>query len=411
LYTQLRRGLADTPDGERTGWWRVSRNVVNLGLTSLFTDISSEMISTILPLYLVFALRMTTFQLGVVDGVYQGATALMGLVAGVAADRDGRHKEVALSGYGLSAICKLGMLAVGGAFGPLVGVILADRTGKGIRTAPRDALISLSSTPERLGVSFGVHRALDTAGALIGPLVAFALLTALPGRFDVIFVVSFCFAAIGVAVLSVLVQGRRSPDRVRRRMSLRPALGLLRLPRFRLLVVAGFGLALATIADAFIYLALQRRVDFPPTFLPLLYVLTSVVYLALAIPAGRLADRLGRGRVLVAGYVALAAVYVAILTPADGAVLVLASVAMFGAYYACTDGVMSALASSLLPVETRTSGLALVGTAMALANLFGSVLFGALWTVVGLETAVVAFLAGLVLSAAALGIGLARTAD
>jgi MFS family permease len=409
LYTQLRSGLTEAPAGERVAWWRVSRNVVNLGLTSLFTDISSEMISTILPLYLVFALRMTTFQLGVVDGVYQGASALTRLVAGVAADRGGRHKEVALAGYGLSAICKLGMLGAGGAFGPLVAVILADRTGKGIRTAPRDALISLSSTRDRLGVAFGVHRALDTAGALIGPLVAFALLTALPGRFDVIFVVSFCFAAIGVAVLGVLVESRRSDARAAERFSLLPALGLLRLRRFRLLVIAGSGLGLATIADAFIYLALQRRVDFPPTFLPLLYVLTSVVYLALAIPAGRLADRVGRGRVLVGGYLALAGVYVAILTSADGPVLVLAGVLLFGAYYACTDGVMSALASGLLPEETRSGGLALLGTGVALANLVGSVAFGALWTTVGLETAVIVFLACLVLSGTALGAGLART--
>jgi len=410
VYTQLRSGLTqEAQAGERVPWWRVSRNVVNLGLTSLFTDISSEMISTTLPLYLVFVLRMTTLQLGVVDGVYQGASALMRLAAGVAADRGGRHKEVALAGYGLSAVCKLGMLAVGGAFGPLVAVILADRTGKGIRTAPRDALISLSSPRERLGVAFGVHRALDTAGALIGPLVAFALLTMLPGRFDVIFVVSFCFAAVGVAVITVLVESRRSPETASRRLSLRPALGLLRLARFRLLVLAGFGLGLATIADAFIYLALQRRVDFPPTFLPLLYVLTSLVYLVLAIPAGRLADRLGRARVLLGGYAALAGVYVAILSSAEGAVLVLGSVALFGAYYACTDGVLAALASSLLPAETRSGGLALVGTSTALASMAGSVLFGALWTTVGLQVAVVAFLAGLVVAGGALGAGLVWT--
>jgi MFS family permease len=410
LYTQLRSGLSEASAGERVAWWRVSRNVVNLGLTSLFTDISSEMISTVLPLYLVFVLRMTTLQLGVVDGVYQGASALMRLAAGAAADRGGRHREVALAGYGLSAVCKLGLLAAGGAFGPLVGVILADRAGKGIRTAPRDALISLSSPRERLGVAFGVHRALDTAGALIGPLVAFVLLTRLPGRFDVIFVVSFCFAAVGVAVLGVLVEGRRSEVPVTRRFSLRPALGLLRLARFRLLVLAGAGLGLATIADAFIYLALQRRVDFPPTFLPLLYVLTSVVYLVLAVPAGRLADRVGRGRVLVGGYVLLAGVYVAILTPASGAALVLASVLLFGTYYACTDGVMSALASGLLPAETRSGGLGLLGTAVALANLAGSVLFGALWTLVGLQAAVVAFLVGLIVAGAVLGAGLTRTA-
>jgi len=412
VYTQLRESLrsASTERQERRlPWWRVSRNVVNLGLTSFFTDVSSEMISTVLPLYLVFTLRMTTLQLGVVDGVYTGATALMRLAAGMAADRGGRHKEVALAGYGLSAICKLGLLAAGGAFGPLVAVILADRTGKGIRTAPRDALISLSSPPERLGVSFGVHRALDTAGALVGPLIAFALLTLLPGAFDAIFVVSFCFAAIGVAVLLVLVEGRRSDRPARPAFSLRPALALLEVPRFRLLVMAGAGLGLATVADAFIYLALQRRVDFPPTFLPLLYVLTSVVYLALAVPAGRLADRLGRGKVLVGGYVALAAVYVALLLPADGPVLVLGSVLAFGAYYACTDGVMSALASGLLPAESRSAGLALIGTGVALAGLVGSVVFGAVWTTAGLQTALVLFLGGLVLATGLLGVGLLRT--
>ncbi|HXM56589.1 MAG TPA: MFS transporter [Candidatus Dormibacteraeota bacterium] len=413
MYTQLRDSLAaasaDRPEEQRVPWWRVSRNVVNLGLTSFFTDVSSEMISTVLPLYLVFALRMTTLQLGVVDGVYTGATALMRLAAGLAADRGGRHKEVALAGYGLSAVCKLGLLAAGGAFGPLVAVIMADRAGKGIRTAPRDALISLSTPPERLGIAFGVHRALDTGGALVGPLVAFALLTALPGKFDAIFMVSFCFAAIGVAVLLVLVEGRRAKAAAGPAFSLRPALALLRLPRFRLLVLAGAGLGLATIADAFVYLALQRRVEFPPTFLPLLYVLTSVVYLLLAVPAGRVADRLGRGRVLVGGYVALAAVYVALLLPADGPALVLGAVLAFGAYYACTDGVMSALASGLLPAESRSAGLALLGTGIALAGLVGSVLFGAIWTAAGLQAAVVAFLVGLALATGLLAAGLIRT--
>jgi MFS family permease len=412
LYTQLGDSLSsasiERPE-ERVPWWRVSPNVINLGLTSFFTDVSSEMISTVLPVYLLFVLRMSTLQLGVVDGLYTGATALMRLAAGMAADRGGRHKEVALAGYGLSAVCKLGLLAAGGAFVPLVGVILADRTGKGIRTAPRDALISLSARPERLGVAFGVHRALDTAGALVGPLVAFALLTALPGAFDAIFVVSFCFAAIGVTVLLVLVRGRRSDRAGGPAISLRPALALLRLPRFRLLVLAGAGLGLATIADAFIYLGLQRRVEFPPTFLPLLYVLTSVVYLALAVPAGRLADRVGRGRVLVAGYAALGAVYVALLLPPDGLVPVLASVLAFGAYYACTDGVMSALASGVLPAESRGAGLALLGTGAALAGLAGSVLFGAVWTAAGLETAVLGFLVALALATALLAAGLART--
>jgi MFS family permease len=412
VYTQLRSSLTTTaadPAGGRAGRWRVSRNVVNLGLTSLFTDISSEMVSTVLPLYLVFALRMTTLQLGAVDGLYQGASALMRLAAGVTGDRLGRHKEVALTGYGLSAICKLGLLAAGGALGPLAAVIVVDRAGKGMRTAPRDALISLSAPPERLGLAFGVHRALDTGGALIGPIVAFALLSLLSGAFDAVFVVSFCVALVGVAVLVFLVEGRRSERVTARGPGIRSVVALLRQPRLRLLVAAGSALALTTVADAFVYLALQHRVAFRPTFLPVLYVGTSLAYLALAIPAGRLADRVGRGRVLVGGYVALAAVYVALLSPAGGLVLVLGSLLLFGVHYACTDGVMSALASAVVPAEHRGAGLALVGTGIALSQLVSSVLFGGLWTFVGLRAAVLVFLAGLVVAVGLLVVGLART--
>ena len=131
--------------GRRTP--RVSRTVVLLGLVSLLTDISAEMVSTILPLYLVYTLGFTPLQYGVVDGVYQGASALVRLVSGFTADRTRRHKEVATVGYGLSAVCKLGLVVAGGAFSAIGALVLLDRTGKGIRTAPRDAMISLSSSP------------------------------------------------------------------------------------------------------------------------------------------------------------------------------------------------------------------------------------------------------------------------
>src|SRR5918911_2663138 len=198
MYVQLRSGLpsaASAPTttpaaasaatagaggaglGQRVLGGSVSQNVVSLGLTSLFTDISSEMVSTVLPLYLVFFLRFTPLQFGMLDGLYQGGAALIRLVGGLAADRSQRYKEVAGLGYGLSALSKVGLL-LGAAGGPglLAGALFVDRTGKGIRTAPRDALISLSSRPEQLGTSFAVHRALDTCGAMLGPLVAFGLL-------------------------------------------------------------------------------------------------------------------------------------------------------------------------------------------------------------------------------------------
>src|SRR5215471_1751510 len=149
MYAQLRQGLpaiaSPKTNAKWLAWPKVSRNVVNLGLTSLFTDISSEMVSTILPLYLVFFLKFTPIQFGILDGLYQGGASLIRLLGGAAADRSQRHKEVAGVGYALSALSKVGLL-VGSSGGPLTaGALFIDRTGKGIRTAPRDALISLSS--------------------------------------------------------------------------------------------------------------------------------------------------------------------------------------------------------------------------------------------------------------------------
>jgi MFS family permease len=400
----------DSPDAPTDGGFQVGRNVVFLGLNSLVTDVSAEMVTAVLPLYLVFYLRMSTVQLGVVDGLYQGVTALVRLLAGAAADRGGRHKEVALSGYALSALSKLGLLAAGGAMGPLLGVILADRIGKGIRTAPRDALISLSAPASRLGTAFGLHRALDTAGALLGPLVAFGILALLPGRFDAVFVVSFCVAGVGVAILTLLVEGRRGPvGEGLERPGLHAILATLRRPRFLLLVVAAFGLGLATIADAFVYLALQRHTGFEAGLLPLLPTGMAVSYLALALPLGRLADRWGRERVLLAGYAMLAVVYLLLVSPLQPVALLGTVMFAFGAYYACTDGVMAALASAALPARSRSGGLALVGTSTAVSRLFGSVLFGGIWAAQGLNVAVLVFLTALLVAGGLLTLGFAAT--
>src|SRR5262249_45713637 len=154
---------------------------------------------TVLPLYVLFFLKFTPLQFGLLDGLYQGSAALIRVVGGVAADRSQRYKEVAGLGYGLSAAARLGLLfsASAGA-GLLAATLFVDRTGKGIRTAPRDALISLSSKNASLGTSFAVHRALDTCGAMLGPLLGFAVLALLPDGFDVIFVASLFIALVGL---------------------------------------------------------------------------------------------------------------------------------------------------------------------------------------------------------------------
>jgi MFS family permease len=404
----LKRGRRE--GRRRVSWPRVSRNVLLLGLTSLFTDVSSEMVATILPLYLVYSLGLSPLQFGVVDGLHNGASALVRLAAGMVGDRTRRHKEVAAAGYGLSAVSKLGFLAVGGAFSALSAIVLVDRTGKGIRTAPRDALISLSVDRRDLGAAFGVHRALDTAGAMLGPLVAFGLLALAEDAFDAVFVVSFCFALVGLSILVLFVQNRDgapAADEVER-FSLRAAFGLLTIRPFQLLVAVAGVLALVTMSDGFLYLALQRRLDFDARLLPLLYVGTAVVYMLLAVPIGRLADRHGRGRIYVGGYGLLLLAYSSLLLPSLGAAGLVAFLLVFGAYYAATEGVLMALGSAVLPPALRGSGLALIVTATSLARLVASILFGAIWTVVGMEAAVAAFAIGLVVALPLAAAALAR---
>src|SRR3954453_4488724 len=185
---------------------RVGGTVLLLGTCSLLTDISSEMVSAILPLSLVATLGFSPLQYGVVDGLYQGAGALVRLAAGFLGDRFGRHKTMASLGYGLSAVCKLGLAVIGGAWAGLSAIILLDRTGKGLRTAPRDAMISLTAPKRALGLAFGLHRAMDPAGAMIGPLVAFALLAAAPDAYRSLFLISFFVAVLGFGVITLLVR-------------------------------------------------------------------------------------------------------------------------------------------------------------------------------------------------------------
>ncbi len=378
---------------------RVARTVFLLGLTSLFTDISSEMVVTILPLYLVYVGGFSPLAFGVIDGLYNGASSLVGLASGFIGDRWHRHKEVAATGYGLSALCKLLLATVGTAVSAIGAIVLIDRTGKGIRTAPRDAMISLSTPKKDLGAAFGVHRALDTTGAMIGPLLAFAILAAAPLAFNSIFVVSFCLALVGLAILVLFVQPKQvAPDAVApaRAPSLRGAFALLSIPRYRALVLAGGALALATVSDAFVFLALQKKLDIGTSLFPLLFVGSASTYMLLAVPMGKLADRVGRGRVLLGGYAMLFVVYMLILAPAGGWIVLLGALGLLGAYYAATDGVLMAFGSQIVPDEVRGSGLALVGTVTNIGKLIASIAFGALWTVWGINAAVACFAAALV---------------
>lgn len=367
---------------------RVAGTVVVLGTVSLITDISAEMVTAVLPLYLVAGLGLSPLQFGFLDGLYTGATALARIGAGHFADRWQRHKTVAAFGYGLSAIAKL---FLGLASLPLlVAAIVTDRAGKGIRTAPRDALISLASRPSELGRAFGVHRAMDSTGALLGPLVAFGVLWYTSGSYNSVFFGSFCIAVIGVLTLVMFV-----PSPVRSvatpSLSWRP---LFSSGPFRRICTSATLLGLVTIGDGFVYLLLQQRTGLPAVSFPLLPLGSALTYLTLAVPLGRLSDRLGRFKTFLAGYSILALLYLMLLGPVSGLPLVIAGLALLGTFYAATDGVLTATASAVLPESLRSSGLAVLATGQSLARLVASVAFGALWAAWTPRTALAVFLLG-----------------
>jgi MFS family permease len=372
LAANGRPDASPRPAGARR---RVPGTVLALGAVSLVTDVSSEMVTAVLPLYLVLGLGLSPLQFGFLDGLFNGATALVRLLGGRLADRGGRHKRVAGAGYLLSALSRLGLLLAGGAAGGIAVSLAADRLGKGIRTAPRDALISLSGPPETLGRSFGVHRAMDTTGALLGPLVAFAVLWATADAYDAVFVVSFCVGLLGVLLLALYVRDTAGPPAPATTVKHRP----LRDPAFRRILCAASLLGAATIGDAFLYLLLQRSLDLSPTLFPLLPLGAAAGYLLLAVPAGRIADRTGRRLPFLLGHAALLGAYAMLLAPVSWTTLVVV-LALLGIFYAATDGVLMALAGPVLPAHGRASGFAILQTGQALARLVGAAGFGAAWT-------------------------------
>ena len=417
MYISLTNKPGDsegTPKGPRAAN-RVSSVVISLGVVSMLTDISSESVAAILPLYVTGVLGLSTVAYGILDGLYQGVSAIVRIGGGWVADLGDQPKWVAFFGYALSAVARIGLLFASG-FGALTAVLTADRLGKGIRTAPRDSLITAASQPQNLAASFGMHRALDNTGAAIGPLLAFIILSIIPNGFSTVFMVSVTFALVGVAVLGIIVPNRRSNTRVRSTEDMAQTTDVAETtvePRAtrrhkrwrelnnpglkRLLIVAGI-LGLLTIGDGFIYLVLQSRSSFAAQFFPLLYVGTNVAFLAFAVPIGRLADRFGRARTFVLGHGLLLAAYVSATLPITGAAITIACLILLGAYYAATDGILAVLATQFTTSETRATAIAAAQTVVAIARSISAAGFGILWFAIGREWSMIVVSIGIAIA-------------
>ena len=375
---------------------RIGTTVLGLGTVSLLTDISSESVAAMLPLYITLVVGLGPLAFGFIDGIYQGISAVVRIAGGRWADRSDRPKWVAFAGYALSAVTRFGLL-VGSGFWAITSVVAVDRLGKGLRTGPRDSLIATASDPEHLGRNFGVHRAMDTTGALIGPLLAFAILAMFPiglGGYQTIFVFSCAFAVMGVAVLALAVPDLRRNRKARHTGRWpRPGRGPARLVRpgppgtsppadRRRGAVAGDDRRRVHLPGA-----AGRRPDAAVVF-PVAVRRHQPRLPAAGDPDGQA----GRPHRAGAGVrrPGTSCCWPATCSPGStsagplGLALVLL---LLGAFYAATDGVLAALASRLVPEASRASGISAAQTVVALARFGASVGFGVLWQFAGLSTA------------------------
>ncbi|MEN3203407.1 MAG: MFS transporter [Atribacterota bacterium] len=367
---------------------RLHRNVIITGLTSLFTDVSTEMVYPVLALYL-RALGGGVFTLGAIEGIAESLASLLRVFSGALADRMGKRKPLAIFGYGLSSVGKVLFFLASGWTLVFAGRVV-DRFGKGIRTAPRDAMISESATQSTQGKSFGLHRALDTLGATLGIVVTYFLLARFQGEsapsnltlylptFRLIILVSLIPAFLGVAILFLSEETGKG-----KRLS-RPLFSLSWKnldPRLKAFLIATLIFTLGNSSNQFILLrAAEKDVGFTPASVTLLYLLYNIVYTLLSYPAGALSDRLGRKWVLVGGFLLYAFSYLLI-----GSVphLILLAMLPYGFYSAMTEGVGKALVADLTKEEVRATALGLHATLLGIGLFPASLIAGALWSAFG----------------------------
>jgi MFS family permease len=370
------------PDERPLATWRdVPRTVVTLGLVSLLMDVSSELIHSLLPVFLVSVIGASTVTVGVIEGVAEATAAITRIFSGVLSDRIGERKLLVGLGYGLAALSKP-VFPLAATAWQILAARFVDRIGKGIREAPRDALIA-DVTPSAIrGASYGVRQALDTTGAFAGPLLAVALMELYAGNFRAVF--WWALLPAGLAVL-LLVFGVREPHSVTpatmRSWPIRRA-ELARLPRAYWMVVAlGAVFALARFSEAFLVLKAQAD-GLAPALVPLVYVLMNAIYALVATPAGILSDRYGRTDVLLGGLAALMTADLC-LAFAPGLGGTAAGVGLWGLYLGLSQGLLSALVADTAPEDLRGTAFGLFNLVTGAALLAASVLAGWLWSVVG----------------------------
>jgi MFS family permease len=352
-----------------------------LGGVSLLMDTSSEMIHALLPIYLVSVMGASMEAVGIIEGVAEATASIVKVFSGGLSDRLGQRKWLTAFGYGLAAFSKP-IFPLAGSLGWVAAARFIDRVGKGIRGAPRDALIADITPPELRGAAFGLRQALDTVGAFVGPLIAIALMAATAGAFRVVFWVAVIPAFLAVALLVTLVkepETKSAPGETRRtfdRAALRRLGG-----GYWLIVGVATLFALARFSEAFLVLRVQG-LGLPLALAPLTLVTMNVVYALAAYPAGVLSDGLDRLTVAAIGFYLLIAADL-VLAFAGGLPAAALGVALWGLHLGLTQGVLAALVADAAPADQRGAAFGVFNFVSGIAALAASLAAGALWDAIG----------------------------
>ncbi len=377
---------------------RIPRTIWALGFVSLFTDLGSEMVHGLLPVLMAGTLGASALTIGLIEGAAEALVLVTKVFSGYFSDVIGRRKPLVLLGYGVAALTKP-LFPLADSIATVTTARLLDRFGKGIRGAPRDALLGDLAPPSIRGACFGLRQSMDTAGAVLGPLVAVALLWVFADDIRTVLWFAVLPGLVSIALLLTVVpepaDGQRRPARLPITRQGLAHLGTA----FWGVVAVGALISLARFSEAFLVLRASGQ-GVPLTFIPLVLVVMSSAYMLSAYPAGRLSDRLPRAAVLAAGMAVLAVANIA-LAIADGYAMLFAGIALWGLHMGLTQGILASLIADVAPVEYRGTAFGVFGLVSGAGLLAASALAGLLWDAVDPAATFVAGAVIAVLAAAA----------
>jgi MFS family permease len=357
---------------------RIPRNVLVLGVVSFLTDASSDMIYPILPLFLSQVLGSSMVFIGLIEGVAESTASILKIFSGWLSDKLGKRKLLVGMGYSLAAVAKP-ILSVTTAGWQVLGLRFVDRLGKGIRTSPRDALIADSSPRESRGLSFGFHRAMDSAGAVVGPLLAFILLPLVNENYRILFLIASIPAALAVLTLVLLVKEKKDS---REKPSDWAGIKISHFDsKFKIFILGVALFSLGNSSDAFLLLR-AKGLGVSLVHIPLLWLVLHLVYTLVSSPAGALSDRIGRKNLIVYGLFVYVLVYLGFALAARS-LHAWILFGLYGLYYGLANGTMRAYVADLVTEEKRATAFGFYHGAVGLTALPASLIFGWLWQSAG----------------------------